>query len=174
MLRGTVDFDAVGYLADRAGPLEGSAQEWVARAELAAYTSSQLLRDSDVMSMAHSLELRVPLLDARLVDTVSALPPSVRFQRGRPKALLREIMQDQLPRAVLDRRERRGFIFPLQHWLRQDEARSLWQFDAPIMQHFNRAALGDLRERFHAGRAHWSRAWALMALNEWSRRSAHA
>jgi asparagine synthase (glutamine-hydrolysing) len=132
------------------------------------------LRDADVMSMAHSLELRVPLLDTRLVQTVQALPAAVRFARGRPKGLLRELMQDRLPRVVLERRQRQGFSFPLQQWLAQDSARDLWQFDAPVMRHFERATLDELQPRFRAGRTHWSRVWAIMALNEWSRRSAHA
>jgi asparagine synthase (glutamine-hydrolysing) len=173
MLPGSNEFNAVDYVSRRAGSVAGSLQEWVARAELGTYTTAQLLRDSDVMSMTHSLELRVPLLDTRLVETVNALPASLRFPRGRPKALLREIMKDQLPRVVLDRRERQGFTFPLQQWLAQEDARELWHFDAPIMNHFDRAALADLRPRFDAGYTHWSRVWALMALNEWSRRSAH-
>ena len=174
MLRTHAGFDAARYVADRAGPVTGSVQEWVGRAELNTYTAAQLLRDSDVMSMAHSLELRVPLLDGRLVETVHALPAAVRFPRGRPKGLLRELMKDLLPRIVLERRERQGFSFPMQNWLTLDSARRLWEFDAPIMKYFDRTALAELQPRFRAGRTHWSRVWALMALNEWSRRSAHA
>jgi asparagine synthase (glutamine-hydrolysing) len=173
LLKSSQQFDAVDHVAGRAGAVGGSVQEWVARAELGTYTTSQLLRDSDVMSMAHSLELRVPLLDTRLLETVNALPSAVRFPRGRPKALLREIMKDRLPRVVLERRARQGFSFPMQQWLTQDRAQDLWTFNAPIMRHFEAAALAEVQQRFRAGYTHWSRAWALIALNEWSRRSAH-
>jgi hypothetical protein len=50
----------------------------------------------------------------------------------------------------------------------------LWQWDAPIMEHFKEAPLRALQGRFRAGRTHWSRVWALIALNEWSRRNPHA
>lgn len=173
-LAGGDGFDAERHVAEKAGTPRGSLQAWVSRAELGTYTCSQLLRDSDVMSMAHSLELRVPLLDARLLETVNALPEHVRFPRGRPKALLRELMAAELPRMVLERRERQGFSFPLQQWLSEDGARALWNWDAPIMKRFRSSSLEQLAQRFRAGRTHWSRIWAMMALNEWSRRNAHA
>ncbi len=174
MLRAPVQFDAVNYVTSRAGKVNGSLQEWVARAELSTYTTSQLLRDSDAMSMAHSLELRVPLLDTRLVQTVSRLPAQERFHGSGNKPLLRRIMRDALPAIVLDRGGRQGFTFPLQEWLAGDGARPLWHWDAPIMEHFKEAPLRALQGRFRAGRTHWSRVWALIALNEWSRRNPHA
>lgn len=174
LLKSSQQFDAVDHVAGRAGAVGGSVQEWVARAELGTYTTSQLLRDSDVMSMAHSLELRVPLLDTRLLETVNALPSAVRFARGRPKAALRAIMKERLPRVVLERPARQGFSFPMQQWLAQERAQQLWTFDAPIMRHFEAAALAEVQQRFRGGHSHWSRAWSLIALNEWSRRSAHA
>ena len=174
MLRAADPFDAPAYVNERAGPVDGSLPEWVSRAELGTYTASQLLRDSDAMSMAHSLELRVPLLDTRLIDTISALPAAQRFRGAGNKPLLREIMQDALPAAVLDRKERQGFTFPLQEWLGADDAKALWQWDAPVMRYFRRSELALLQQRYRAGQTHWARVWALMALNEWSRRSAHA
>lgn len=174
MLRAPDPFDTSRYIAESAGSPGSSLAEWVGRAELATYTSSQLLRDSDVMSMAHSLELRVPLLDSRLVETVDALPPAERFRGPGNKGLLRELMQDELPALVLERTGRQGFTFPMQEWLAADDARKLWTWDAPIMRHFNRGELNALQQRFRAGRTHWSRVWSLMALNQWSQRAAHA
>jgi asparagine synthase (glutamine-hydrolysing) len=165
-------FDAEAYVAERAGPAGGAIKSWVSRAELGTYTASQLLRDCDVTSMAHSLELRVPLLDTRLVEAVHALPPEQRFVRGRNKALLRDIMAKRLPAVVLERRDRQGFSFPMREWLGNAIPQ---RFDAPAMQRFNQRALADVSARFRSGHTHWSRIWSLMALNEWSRRtSAHA
>ena len=167
-------FDTVAYVSDRAGSYTGSMREWVSRAELSTYTASQLLRDTDVMSMAHSVELRVPLLDKRLVETVVSMPAQERFKGKGNKPLLRRIMADRLPSIVTDKRPRQGFTFPMQQWLAHESASALWQWDAPVFERFNRQALQSLQARFRAGRTHWSRVWAMMAVNEWSRRSAHA
>jgi asparagine synthase (glutamine-hydrolysing) len=167
-------FEAADYIEQRAGSAGAASPEWIARAELGTYTSAQLLRDSDVMSMAHSLELRVPLLDTRLLATVSALPTDVRFHGPGNKPLLRRIMATRLPAMVTDRRRRQGFSFPLQQWLTDYDNPELWQWDAPIFEQFERPRLAEVQKRFQSGHAHWSRAWSLIALNEWSRRVAHA
>jgi asparagine synthase (glutamine-hydrolysing) len=174
LLRASDPFDAPTHVMERAGVVGDSLTDWVGRAELGTYTASQLLRDSDVMSMAHSLELRLPLLDTKLVETVNALPSAQRFRGHGNKPLLRELMKDDLPSIVLDRRERQGFTFPLQEWLAADDTSALWQWDAPVMRHFSRSELSGLQQRFRSGQTHWSRVWALMALNEWSRRAQHA
>jgi asparagine synthase (glutamine-hydrolysing) len=174
LLRASDPFDAITHVRERAGDVDDSLAEWVGRAELGTYTAAQLLRDNDVMSMAHSLELRVPLLDTGLVETVNALPAAQRFRGQGTKPLLRELMKDELPPVVLERKERQGFTFPLQEWLAADDARHLWQWDSPVMRHFSRSELSRLQQRFRNGQTHWSRVWALMALNEWSRRAAHA
>ena len=169
-----LSFDTIDSVNDRAGAFTGSLREWVARAELGTYTTAQLLRDSDVMSMAHSVELRVPLLDTRLVETVSGLPSDVRFKGKGSKPLLRRLMSNRLPSIVTNKRPRQGFTFPLQQWLAHESAAPLWEWNAEVFEHFDRAELRGVQDRFNAGRTHWSRVWALMALNEWSRRSAHA
>lgn len=173
MLAATKHFDAFQYVRKSAGRAQGNLSSWVGRAELGTYTTQQLLRDTDVMSMAHSLEVRVPLLDRRLLETVSALPAHVRFG-GPGKPLLRRLMAQRLPALVLKRQARQGFAFPMAAWLRGADQRDLWQWDAPIFASFDAHALQRVQQRFREGRAHWSRVWALIALNEWSRRSARA
>jgi asparagine synthase (glutamine-hydrolysing) len=167
-------FDAADYIEQRAGPTGAASPDWIARAELGTYTAAQLLRDSDVMSMAHSLELRVPLLDTRLLETISALPNDVRFHGRGNKPLLRRLMATRLPPVVTNRRRRQGFTFPLQQWLMDHAGPELWQWDAPIFQQFERPRLAEVQKRFLTGHGHWSRVWSLIALNEWSRRVAHA
>jgi asparagine synthase (glutamine-hydrolysing) len=174
MLPGAAQFDGVDYITRTAGPVGSSLPKWIGRAELMTYTASQLLRDTDAMSMAHSVEVRVPLLDTRLVERVNGLPAAQRFHGAGNKPLLRQLMKSSLPAMVLERSERQGFTFPLQEWLAADDAQSLWQWDAPIMERFDKTELSNLQKRFRAGRTHWSRVWALMSLNEWSRRVAHA
>ena len=69
------------------------------------------------MSMAHSLEVRPPFLDHRIVEFAARLPEHLKIRGGRLKFLLRELMRDRLPRPVL-RRRKEGFDIPAHHWLR--------------------------------------------------------
>ena len=97
----------------RAGGRDPDWFSWVARAELATYTRNQLLRDTDVMGMAHSLEIRVPLLDHPLVETVLRLPAAAHRDGAGAKPLLRRAVGDLLPATVLARRAKQGFVFPV-------------------------------------------------------------
>lgn len=164
-------FDAAGYVGERAGEPDSltgaSLKSWVSRAELRTYTLNQLLRDTDVMSMAHSLEVRVPLLDLRLVEQVGALPAQMRFQGRGNKPLLRQIAATLLPAAVLNRTDKQGFTLPLERWLRERVMSDLLDWRGGVFDAFDPRALEQLRQQFRAGHAHWSRIWALSALQGW-------
>ncbi len=82
--------------------------------ELTRYMRNQLLRDSDVFSMAHGLELRVPFVDARLFGALAAIPSAERLRRG--KRLLLEAVPE-IPGWVRDQ-PKRGFRFPFEQWMR--------------------------------------------------------
>jgi asparagine synthase (glutamine-hydrolysing) len=71
----------------------------------------------DRMSMAHSLEVRSPLLDHRLVEFVMRLPPSMKLRGWETKAVLRDTVRRYLPPATL-RKRKQGFAVPLREWLR--------------------------------------------------------
>ena len=89
----------------------------VSEVEASLYMGNMLLRDSDVNSMAHSLEVRVPFLGQEIVNYVCGLPGSVRSPRGsHPKHLLRAAMSDQLPASVFNR-PKSGFSLPFGSWL---------------------------------------------------------
>ena len=85
--------------------------------ELRSYLVNTLLRDTDAMSMRHSLEVRVPFLDAPLVEYVLSLPESAKLDRARPKALLVDAVRELLPEEVLSQ-SKRTFTFPWNNWLR--------------------------------------------------------
>ena len=109
------------YLPPEAyGPLEISCRDCfraVSEVEASLYMGNMLLRDSDVNSMAHSLELRVPFLGQEVVDYVCGLPGSMRAPRGSPpKHLLRAAMSDVLPASVFNR-PKSGFSLPFASWL---------------------------------------------------------
>ncbi len=75
-----------------------------------------LLHVEDRVSMAVSLESRVPLLDYRIVELVSSIPPKLKFQGGQTKAILKSAAGNLLPREVLDRKDKMGFPVPLEKW----------------------------------------------------------
>ncbi|MGH9733232.1 MAG: asparagine synthase (glutamine-hydrolyzing), partial [Candidatus Acidiferrales bacterium] len=85
--------------------------------EIRSYLLNMLLRDTDAMSMCHSLEVRVPFLDTQLVEYVLSLPESAKYSPGRPKSLLVDAVRDLLPPEVIGQRKR-TFTFPWEVWLR--------------------------------------------------------
>jgi asparagine synthase (glutamine-hydrolysing) len=142
--------------------------------EMRSYMVNTLLRDTDAVSMSHSLEVRVPLLDHRLVEFVAGLPPSLKHRRGRPKTLLVEALQGLLPDEVV-RQPKRTFTFPWERWLRGPLAPRMEAGLAdlsPALQPFlDGGALRGVWQDFLAGRTSWSRPWSLYVLNEWVRRN---
>jgi len=90
-----------------------SLEDEVSVLELSGYMRNQLLRDSDVMSMAWGLELRVPLVDRALLEAISSIPSSIRLATG--KQLLIQAVPE-LPSWVVNR-PKRGFLFPFEQWI---------------------------------------------------------
>jgi len=142
--------------------------------EMRTYMASTLLRDTDSVSMARSLEVRVPLLDTPLVEFVTALPDSARQKRGAQKALLVEALGNLLP-AEISRQKKRTFTLPWEQWLRgplkscMDES---FASIAPLLAALLKPeGVQSVWRTFLNGRTSWSRPWALFVLNEWSRRA---
>jgi len=120
------------------------------------YLQNQLLKDSDVMSMAHSLELRVPFMDHELVQGVLRLPSGSERRPLIPKRLLVEAMGQDFPREIWER-PKQGFTFPIGEWMKQDggELEAMALENSPLEKKAVRAVWTD----FRAGRLHWSRPW---------------
>ena len=145
--------------------------------ELGGYLPNTLLRDTDMMSMAHGLEVRVPLLDHLLVERMMELPGDFKLGRRRlhpwlsAKWLLVEAAGDLPPRVV--RRRKKGFELPFDRWLRgtlRPMGEDLLRLSA-LQGVLNQKAAGMIWEDFQARRATWSRAWALLVLAHWIRRN---
>ena len=81
------------------------------------FLPDDILTKTDRMSMAHSLEVRPPFLDHRVVEFAASLPPSLKIRGSRQKVLLKELMRDKLPASVLQRKKI-GFDIPVHDWLR--------------------------------------------------------
>ena len=84
------------------------------------YMQNQLLRDSDVMSMAHGIEIRVPFLDAEFVKYVLAIQSEIKFAGTADKQLLVDSFRNELPEPVW-KRDKMGFSFPFAEWLINNE-----------------------------------------------------
>jgi asparagine synthase (glutamine-hydrolysing) len=141
--------------------------------EAGSYLVNTLLRDTDFMSMAHSLEVRVPFLDHPLVEFVTQLPQEIKVSKGTPKALLVAALQDLLPDEVVSQ-TKRGFTFPWAEWLRGPLKASIDDGLSDLAP-----ALADTIDGNNArgiwrsyldGKTSWSRPWSLYVLNEWTRR----
>jgi asparagine synthase (glutamine-hydrolysing) len=141
--------------------------------EMRSYMVNTLLRDADAMSMAHSLELRVPLLDHPIVEFVAGQPDAVKQRAGAYKPLLVEALGDLLPEEV-STRPKRGFTFPWPQWTRgplapRIDAR-LQRLAPPLAECLRHDAVAATWQSFRAGRCGWLRPWSLYVLNEWSTR----
>jgi len=77
-----------------------------------------LLHVEDRVSMAASIESRVPILDTRIMEIVACAPPSMKFQGGETKALLKRAVQNIVPASILSRKDKMGFPVPLSEWMR--------------------------------------------------------
>jgi len=157
--------------ADQARELEPiAAISWL---EMRTYMTSTLLRDTDSVSMACSLEVRVPLLDTPLVEFMCALPDAARVRPETPKALLRAALEGLLP-AEIFQQEKRTFTLPWEDWMRTSlkprmEA-SFSNLAPALATHLHSAGVQNVWNNFLQGQTTWSRPWSLYVLNEWCRR----
>jgi asparagine synthase (glutamine-hydrolysing) len=133
------------------------------------YMRNTLLRDSDFMSMAHGLELRVPFLDRALVEACFRIPGDKKLRGDLPKSLLLASLGVELPREIVNR-PKRGFTLPFERWLR-GEMRPVVE-DALLKSNWDQtsisaSAVREVWNRFLAGETSWSRPWSLFVLARW-------
>ena len=139
--------------------------------ELSGYMRNTLLRDSDVFSMAHSLELRVPFLDPAVVKVAARAADRSKLGRDGPKPLLVRAVEDLIPPDLLAR-PKRGFTLPFESWMRTDlsaELSSMFGGREAERSGLSSVAAGEVWESFrqNSGRFTWSRPWALYTLMRW-------
>jgi asparagine synthase (glutamine-hydrolysing) len=128
-------------------------EEHAAWFETNLYMQNQLLRDTDVMSMSHGLEVRVPFLDEDFQHLAQSISPEIRFNKNQPKKILIDSFKDILPKSIWDR-PKMGFTFPLQEWMsRHSEISNQNLYNSKMAQH---AVI-----KFKNGHMHWSKIFAL-------------
>ncbi len=136
--------------------------------DLKTYLPGDILTKVDRISMAHSLEVRVPILDHKFVEYSLRLPPERRIVDGVGKAVFKDALRGFLPDATLDR-EKRGFMVPVVNWLRDELAdvvssleNSEFLLDTGL---FSRAAISELAKEHLSGlRDHHTTLWSLIML----------
>src|SRR6266436_676295 len=142
---------------------EGGMREALTRLDISHYLGNQLLHDGDMMSMAHSVEMRVHYIDHRLVERVLSLPARFKLDRERPKPLLLDALDGRVPRAVWNR-PKMGFTFPMARWMRERAPKlRATSLESKLL---DRRAIERVWDGFCRGRDHWSRPWALYVLSQ--------
>jgi asparagine synthase (glutamine-hydrolysing) len=174
-LRATV----CGLPAARAAELRAlvgndSAPHSTSRLELALFLGERLLRDTDTASMAVALEVRVPLLDHRVVEECFALDEATRFAPLGRKQRLRALGLAGLDPALFER-PKQGFVLPIGVWCRRHLSREVGAAlnDTALCRDLglDPAAVAQLWSAFQSGSRgiYWSRVWALFVLLRWCR-----
>jgi asparagine synthase (glutamine-hydrolysing) len=142
--------------------------------DIGTYLPGDLLLKADIASMAHSLEVRSPLLDHEVIELGVALPDSLKTRGHRAKLALRRAFAAELPPEVAGR-GKTGFGVPLGRWFRHDlrePARDLLSSDRGW---FRPSAVRRLLEEHESGRAdHGHRLWCLLMLELWVREHVEA
>jgi len=141
--------------------------------DIRAYLPLDILTKVDRMSMAHSIEARVPLLDHELLEFAATIPPTLRLHEGTSKYIFKRALEGWLPASILER-PKHGFSVPLGRWFRgrlrefagelllSDRARQRGLFDA--------GAVARLLNRHRAGRDLEFQLWTLISFELWARR----
>lgn len=121
------------------------------------YMHNQLLKDTDMMSMWYSLEVRIPFLDKELIQAVYSIPEEIKFN-SIPKHLLIESFKNIISEEIFNR-PKNGFVFPFRKWLQEINLMDEMGSGDEIMK--------KNIQKFRKGSLHWSRLWALYVSYYW-------
>jgi asparagine synthase (glutamine-hydrolysing) len=184
-LRRNLDRRAAERMFDSADRWQSGTGNIVSRVSvlcMGTYLQNQLLRDIDAVSMASSLEVRVPFLDVRVVETALSLPgssklvgPAVAGNGGSyadsgAKRVLIDAVRDVLPADIASQRKR-GFAMPMAAWLQGPLAEIREATLSPRVVAarglLDPATIDEIHRRFRAGKAHWALVWIPMMMELW-------
>ncbi len=171
----TSNFDTPEFFRTFVSPFTAGAGDvinQISQLELSVYMANTLLRDTDSMSMSHSLEVRVPFVDIEVARLVLNMPGNWKLNGSQPKPLLADAMRDLLPSQVLER-PKMGFTLPFEKWMQSRLRRDI----ASILEGRSTSVRAGLdpktttkvwRSFLQTPRAvGWSRPWALYVLSKW-------
>lgn len=161
--------NSVAIMAQLMARLQAPTLSKVSILEMESYMQNVLLRDTDQMSMAHALEVRVPFLDHRLVELVLGIPDNIKYPHT-PKQLLTDAVGNLIPREIIDR-PKMGFSFPWGKWMKED-LKALCEENLRILDGFGFFKQGEMERLWLAflngdPLVSWSRVWPLVVLGHW-------
>jgi asparagine synthase (glutamine-hydrolysing) len=137
------------------------------------YLPDDCLCKVDMMSMTHSLEVRVPFLDHRVVEFVASLPFEYKMRGRVSKYILKKVMKDSLPEEIT-RQRKLGFSLPLNAWLREKLSPSAGEFllseDSEVNSFLNKEYMRWMvREHIEGRQDFGAQIYALIVLEIWLR-----
>ncbi|MDZ7338638.1 MAG: asparagine synthase C-terminal domain-containing protein, partial [candidate division KSB1 bacterium] len=168
-LAGTNPYEFIeAYFEQARGADPLSQQQYV---DIKTYLADDILVKVDRMSMAVSLEARVPFLDYRLVELVGRMPSWLRLRNGQTKYILKKAMRGILPEKILTR-GKEGFSIPIKNWLRAELRPMMLDLLSPerlrAQGYFEDRYVESLIKEHLAGKAnHSHQLWALMVFQKW-------
>jgi asparagine synthase (glutamine-hydrolysing) len=140
--------------------------------DIQTYLTDNILTKVDIASMAHSLEVRCPLIDQELMNFAASLPGSMKLRGFTSKLLLRKISEDLLPKPILTR-SKQGFGLPIDRWMREDLAPLsrdvLLDRRARERGILDPAAVEQMLGRHQRGEPRGFQLWSMMILELWYR-----
>jgi asparagine synthase (glutamine-hydrolysing) len=140
--------------------------------EIQTYLPDDILTKVDIASMAHSLEVRCPLVDQELMAFAASVPGEMKLRGLTTKRILREVAKPLLPEKILTR-PKQGFGLPVNRWMRNDLAPMsrdvLLDQSARERGIFDPAAIEGLLQQHQRGEPRGDQIWALMMLELWYR-----
>jgi asparagine synthase (glutamine-hydrolysing) len=142
--------------------------------DIKTYLPEDILAKVDRASMAHSLEVRVPLLDHVVMEYAASIPAGLKLRGGEAKHILKRALDGVVPREVLDR-PKMGFSVPLARWLRTDLKPVFEKQVLAAESYVGTLFHGDVirtwwGEHLRGRRDHAYNLWALLVLEQWGRR----
>jgi asparagine synthase (glutamine-hydrolysing) len=138
--------------------------------DLKLWLPGDILLKADKMSMAHSIELRVPFLDRMVMNAASRLPSELRVKDGETKRALRAAAREELPEAWA-KRPKVGFPVPIRHWLREEKyylkVRELFASDMAASFFLTESLLKQLDEHYAGVANHARQVWTVYVFLVW-------
>ena len=139
--------------------------------DLSTYLVDDVLTKVDRTSMANSLEVRVPILDRKVVEFSSTIPSCMKINKMDQKIIFKDAMKDALPEDIVTHKKQ-GFSVPMSMWFRESLkdylSDTLLSSDAKINDYFSRDAVREIVSIHNKGfRDYSSKIWALLFLEEW-------
>lgn len=147
----------------------------MAQLDLSTYLVDGVLTKVDRTSMANSLEVRVPILDHKVVELASTIPSSMKIGKSGQKLIFKDAMEDALPKEIINHKKQ-GFSVPMSMWFRESLrdylSDTLLSSEAKINDYFCKDEIGMIVSNHNKGlRDYSSKIWSLLFLEEWLKKN---